>query len=41
MINYKITAIAWNSSNFKYFIRELENSGIDKKVVDIIKLWTF
>ena len=41
MINYKITAIAWRSNNFKSFIEELENSGIDKKVVDIIKLWTF
>jgi len=37
--NEKITEIAWNSSNFKYFIRELENSGVDKNKIEQIKLW--
>jgi len=39
MINYKITAIAWRSNNFKSFIEELENSGIDENVVEQIKRW--
>jgi len=34
-----ITAIAWNSNNFNEFISKLENSGVDKKVVNQIKMW--
>jgi len=37
----KITEIAWNSYNFNSFIEGLENSGIDKDVVEQIKLWTW
>ena len=36
-----ITTIAWSSNNFNEFISKLENSGVDKKVVNTIKLWTF
>jgi len=36
-----ITEIAWNSNNFNELISKLENSGVDKKVVNTIKLWTF
>ena len=34
-----ITEIAWNSNNFSEFIDRLENSGVDKKVVNQIKMW--
>jgi len=36
-----ITAIAWDSNNFNELISKLENSKVDKKVVNTIKLWTF
>jgi len=36
-----ITAIAWDSNSFDEFISKLENSGVNKKVVNTIKLWTF
>jgi len=36
-----ITAIAWDSNNFNELISKLEISGVDKKVVNTIKLWTF
>jgi len=36
-----VTTIAQNSNNFSEFISKLENSGVDKKVVNTIKLWTF
>jgi len=36
-----ITTIAWNSNDFNEFIDKLENSKVDKKVVNTIKLWTF
>jgi len=36
-----VTTIAQNSNNFSEFIDKLENSGVDKKVVNTIKLWTF
>jgi len=34
-----ITEIAWNSNNFNELISKLENSGVDKKVVNQIKMW--
>jgi len=34
-----ITAIAWNSNDFNEFVEKLENSRVDKKVVNTIKLW--
>jgi len=40
-INYVVTATAKSSNNFDEFISKLENSGVDKKVVNTIKLWTF
>jgi len=36
-----VTTIVQNSNNFSEFIDRLESSGIDKKVVNTIKLWTF
>jgi len=36
-----ITAIAWNSNNFNELISKLENSGVDKKVVNQIKMWVW
>ena len=36
-----ITTIAWDSNNFNELISKLENSKVDKKVVNTIKLWTF
>ena len=36
-----ITTIAWNSNNFNEFIEKLENSRVDKKVVNTIKLWVW
>ena len=36
-----ITTIAWDSDNIDEFIEKLENSGVDKKVVNTIKLWIF
>ena len=33
-----ITTIAWNSSNFNEFIEKLENSRVDKKVINTIQL---
>jgi len=40
-INYVVTAIAKDSNNFNELISKLENSRVDKKVVNTIKLWTF
>jgi len=34
-----ITAIVWNSNSFNELISKLENSGVDKKVVNQIKMW--
>lgn len=34
-----ITTIAWCSNNFNEFVEKLESSGVDKEVVNTIKLW--
>jgi len=36
-----VTTIAQNSNNFNEFISKLENSGVDKKVVNQIKMWVW